>query len=106
MLIVGFFTGGCVDFWLNSYYSGKFIGYSTKDQLKDIAPSLGVAFAVALPVFGLSFLPINEFVLLPIQFLVGAGIAFFILEKTQLEEYKELKQIALPIVNKVLHKNG
>ncbi len=105
MLIVGFFTGGCVDFWLNSYYSGKFIGYSTKDQLQDIAPSLGVAFAVALPVFGLSFLPINEFVLLPIQLLFGAGIAFFILEKTQLEEYKELKQIALLIVNKVLHKN-
>lgn len=106
MLIVGFFTGGCIDFWLNSYYSGKFIGYSTKDQLKDIAPSLGVAFAVALPVYGLSFLSLNEFILLPIQLLVGAGMAFLILEKTQLEEYKELKSIALPIVNKILHKNG
>ena len=106
MLIVGFITGGCIDFWLNSYYSGKFIGYSTKDQLKDIAPSLGVAFAVALPVYGLSFIPINEFILLPIQLLVGAGIAFIVLEKTKLEEYQELKQIAIPIVNKVLHKNG
>lgn len=106
MLIVGFFTGGCIDFWLNSYYSGKFIGYSTKDQLKDIAPSLGVAFSMALPVFGLSFLPLNEFVLLPIQLLVGAGISFLILEKIQLEEYKELKSIAIPIINKVLRRNG
>lgn len=106
MLIVGFLTGGCIDFWLNSYYSGKFIGYSTKDQLKDIAPSLGVAFAVALPVYGLSFLPLNEFILLPIQLLLGAGIAFLVLEKTQLEEYKELKSIVKPIINKVLHKNG
>ena len=106
MLIVGFFTGGCIDFWLNSYYSGKFIGYSTKDQLKDIAPSLGVAFAVALPVYGLSFISLNEFILLPIQILVGAGIAFIVLEKTKLEEYKELKQIASPIINNVLHKNG
>lgn len=106
MLIVGFFTGGCIDFWLNSYYSGKFIGYSTKDQLKDITPSLGVAFAVAIPVYALSFLPINPFVLLPIQLLVGAGIVLIILEKTQLEEYKELKSITIPIVNKVLHRNG
>ena len=106
MLIVGFFTGGCIDLWLNSHYSGQFIGYSTKDQIKDILPSLGVAFAVALPVLGLSFLPINPFILLPIQFLVGAGIAFVLLEKTQLDEYKELKQIALPIVNKVFKRNG
>ena len=106
MLIVGFLTGGCIDFWLNSYYSGKFIGYSTKDQLKDIAPSLGVAFAVALPMYGLSFLSLNEFILLPIQLIVGAGIAFLVLEKTQLEEYKELKSIVIPIINKVLHKNG
>ncbi len=101
MLIVGFFTGGCIDFWLNSYFSGKFIGYSTKDQLKDILPSLGIAFAVAIPVFGLSFLPINEFILLPTQLIVGAGVAFVLLEKTQLEEYKELKQIALPIMKKI-----
>lgn len=101
MLIVGFFTGGCIDFWLNSYFSGKFIGYSTKDQLKDILPSLGIAFAVAIPVFGLSFLPVNEFILLPIQLIVGAGIAFVLLEKTQLEEYKELKQIAMPIMRKI-----
>lgn len=106
MLIVGFLTGGCIDFWLNSYYSGKFIGYSTKDQLKDIAPSLKIAFTVALPVYGLSFLPLNEFILLPIQLIVGAGIAYIVLEKTQLEEYNELKSIATPIINKVLHRNG
>ena len=106
MLIVGFFTGGCIDFWLNSHYSGKFIGYSTTDQIKDILPSLGISFAVALPLFGLSFLPVNPFILLPIQLLIGAGIAIGLLEWTQLEEYRELKQIAISIKNKVLHKNG
>ena len=106
MLIVGFITGGCIDFVLNSYFSGKFLGYSTKDQLKDILPSLWIALAMALPVFGLSFLPLNPFVLLPIQLLVGAGIAWGLLEWTKLEEYQELKQIAIPIVNKVIKKNG
>ena len=106
MLIVGFITGGCIDLWLNSHYSGQFIGYSTKDQIKDILPSLWISLAVALPVYGLSFLPLNAFILLPIQLVVGAGIAFVLLEKTQLEEYKELKQIALPIVNKVFKRNG
>lgn len=106
MLIVGFFTGGCIDFILNSYYSGKFLGYSTKDQLNDILPSLWVALLVAFPVFGLSFLPLNPFILLPIQILVGALIAFALLEWTKLEEYQELKQIAIPIANKVFRRNG
>lgn len=106
MLVLGFITGGCIGFWLNSYYSGKYIGYSTKDQIKDILPSLGVAFAVALPVFGISFMPLNPFILLPIQIVVGVVIAFGLLEWTKLEEYKELKQIALPIVNKVFKRNG
>ena len=106
MLVVGFITGGCIDFILNSYYSGKFLGYSTKDQLKDILPSLWVALVIAFPVFGLSFLPINAFFLLPIQLIVGASLAYILLEKTKLEEYQELKQIALPIVNKVFKRNG
>ena len=106
MLIVGFVTGGCIDFILNSYYSGRFVGYSTKDQLMDILPSLWVALAVALPVFGLSFLPLNPFILLPVQLIVGAAIAFLLLERTRLEEYQELKQIAIPIVNRVIKRHG
>lgn len=102
MLIVGFVTGGCIDFWLNSYYSGKFIGYSTKDQMNDILPALGIAISVSIPVFLLSFIDINPFILLPMQIIVGALIAFILLERTKLDEYMELKQIAIPIVNKVL----
>lgn len=100
MLIVGFLTGGCIDFWLNSYYSGKFLGYSTKDQLKDILPSLKIAVAVALPVFGLSLIPLNPFFILPIQMIAGVGIAYVLLEKTKLEEYQDLKQIAFIIKEK------
>ena len=106
MLIVGFITGGCIDFWLNSFYSGKYIGYSTGQQILDILPSLTVSFVVAVPVYALSFLPIDAFILLPIQVIVGCLIGLFVLERTNLEEYQELKQIAIPIVNKVLHRNG
>lgn len=106
MLIVGFVTGGCIDFWLNSYYSGKYINYNTRNQLKDIYPSLLVALSIAVPVYFLSFLDINAFLLLPIQMIVGYVIGFLILERTKLEEYKDLKQIVIPITNKMLHKNG
>ena len=74
---------------------------STKDQLYDLLPSLCVAFAVAIPVYGLSFIPLNSFVLLPIQILTGCIIAYLVVEKSQLEEYKELKQIAMPIMRKI-----
>ena len=106
MLIIGFFTGGCFDFWLNSHYSGEFIGYSTTQQLKDIIPSLGIALAAALPVYGLSFIPMNPFILLAIQIVIGGGIVYLLLEWTQLDEYQELKQIATPIVNKVIRKHA
>lgn len=104
MLILGFITGGCIGFWLNSYYSGKFIGYSTIQQIRDILPSLGVSFSIAIPVFAMSFLSINAFILLPIQLMIGGLLGYVVLEKTQLEEYQEMKQIAISLVNRITKK--
>ena len=63
-------------------------------QLKDVAPSYGVALAVAVPVYFLKYLPLTYWVVLPMQILVGAGIFFLLCEKTKLLEYQEVKKIA------------
>ena len=55
MLVASLFTS-IISFFLNSYYSGKDLGYRSWMQLKDVAPSYGVGFGVALSVYFLKYL--------------------------------------------------
>ena len=93
---------GFISYYLNAYYSGPFLNYSIKEQVRDILPSFGVAATMAIPVFAMSFIPMNPFFLLPLQILVGATITIAICEAAKLPEYIELKGIAMPIINKVI----
>lgn len=92
---------GLFAYYLNSYYSGKFLNYSILAQVKDIFPSFGVAVSMAVPVFAMSLIPMNPFILLPLQIFVGAVITLAICETTKLPEYLEIKGVLLPIINKM-----
>lgn len=99
MLIVNIFTG-IIYFFLNSWYSGKSIGYSSWQQLRDIMPSYILAIVMAVPVYLLKFLSLSYFLILPIQILVGCSIVFGVSEILRLPEYLELKSIAIGYINK------
>ena len=103
-MLVGSICTGIISFFLNSYYTGPSLGYSSWRQLKDVAPSYGVAFAVALSVYFLNYLPLSYWIVLPIQILVGAGTFFLICETTKLPEYIEVKGIALDYIKKLKKK--
>lgn len=90
--------------FLNSYYSGKKFHYTWWMQLKDIAPSLIIAFTMAIPVFLLSYIPISEFILLPIQIVVGAVITIALCEWWKRDEYLQIKQIVVDYTGKLVHK--
>lgn len=92
---------GIIAFFLNSYYTGKRLGYSSWKQLKDVAPSYGVAFAVALAVYFLKYLPLSHWIILPMQIVVGILVFFTVCEKTKLNEYIEIKNIAISTINKI-----
>ena len=104
MLFVGFLTGGCVGYFMNSYYSGKLISYSSWEQLKDIKSSFLIAISMAAIVFLMNLLPINPFVLLPLQIFVGALYTIMVCEWRKPSEYVELKSIALSVLNKINNK--
>lgn len=93
---------GIVSYFLNSYYSGKFLGYTPFLQLRDIMPSYFVALIVASSVYFLKYIPISNWVILPLQIVVGVFSFFMICFLTKLKEYKEMKSIALPILKKCL----
>ncbi len=101
-MLGGSVVTGCIAYYLNAYYSGPFLNYSIKEQVKDILPSFGVAVAMAVPVYAMSFIPLNPFILLPLQIVVGAVITLVICEATKLPEYIELKGIAMPVINKLI----
>ena len=101
-MLGGSVVTGCIAYYLNAYYSGPFLNYSIKEQVRDILPSLGIAIAMAIPVYAMSFTPLNPFIMLPLQILVGAFITIGICESTKIPEYLELKSIAKPIINKII----
>ena len=101
LMLTGSLVTSLIAYYINAYYSGPFLNYSIKEQVKDILPSFGVAVAMAVPVFAMSFIPLNPFMMLPLQIVVGAIITITICEVTKLPEYLELKGIAMPIINKV-----
>lgn len=101
MLYVNLATG-FINYLLNSYFSGKLIGYSTLMQLKDIAPSYTLATLTAVSVYILKYIPVTYWVILPLQITLGICIFFFICNKTQMQEYIEVKKIIKPHLGKFM----
>ena len=99
-MLWGSVVTGLFAYYLNSYYSGKLLGYPIISQLKDILPSFAVASVMAVVTYGVSLLPGSPFILLPVQLVIGAGITWVLCEWFQLSEYKELKSIALSVIQK------
>lgn len=103
-MLIGSIVTGLICFFLNTYYTGKKLGYNSWKQLKDIAPSYGVALVIALAVYFLKYLPLSHWIVLPMQIAVGILVFFALCETIKLSEYIEIKNIALSVVNKIRRK--
>ncbi len=101
-MLVGSIITGLVSFFLNSFYTGKSMGYSSWMQLKDVLPSYGIALIVAVSVYFFKYLPFSYWIVLPIQVVVGAIVFYFVCETIQLPEYIEVKEIAIDYFKKII----
>ncbi len=84
---------GIIAYFLNSHYSGRLLGYSSWMQLRDIAPSYALAMVIALSVWFLKYLPLNYWIVLPMQITVGAAVFFTFCKSFKMNEYKEIKDV-------------
>lgn len=82
-----------IEFFLNSHYSGKYLGYSSWMQIKDVAPSYTLAIIVALSIYFLKYLPLSHWIILPVQLIVGVGAFYISCKVTKMEEYQEISRI-------------
>jgi O-antigen/teichoic acid export membrane protein len=103
MLVGSIFTG-IISFFLNSYYTGKKLGYSSWMQIKDVAPSYGVAFIVAISIYFFKYLSLSNWIILPLQLTVGTLMFFIICEGLNLSEYIEVKNIVKEYIVKLKNK--
>lgn len=102
IMIMGMIVNTIIAYYLNSYWSGKFIGYSTSQQIKDILPSFCLAAFVGLVVFIIgNILNISNLLKLIIQFFLLVVLTIGISELFHLEDYRYIKDI---IFEKVLNK--
>ena len=70
-------------------------------QLKDVAPSYGVALAIAFSVYFLKYLPMSLWIVLPTQVVVGVIVFFVVCYFARLDEYEEIKKIVMQYVSKM-----
>ena len=89
-----------VCYFLNSHYSGKFFGYSSWMQLKDIAPSFGIATFLSISVYYLRYLPISYWIILPMQIILGIVVFIAICRFLDVREYKEIIEIIKPYIKR------
>ncbi|GHT77550.1 lipopolysaccharide biosynthesis protein [Bacteroidia bacterium] len=91
-----------VAYFLNSYYSADLINYSTKEQIKDVFPTLFISLFIAGCMWFLNFVGIRSNILLiTLQAVVGFSIFMLIYEKLQQREYVEVKQMILSGIRKI-----
>ena len=95
---------GFVSLYLNSWYTGKALGYTFWKQLRDIAPSFGVAFTIALSVFFFKYLPISNWGILPMQIIVGVIVGIVTCRIIKIEAYKEINSIIAKSINTMRNK--
>lgn len=100
MLYTSVFTS-IISYFLNSYFPGKLLGYTSWMQIKDITPSFALSLTMAVVVFLLKYLPISNWFILPIQIAVGMALFMFLCKVTRIEEAKEIKNMINPILNKI-----
>lgn len=92
-MLLGSIISGIISFFLNSYYSGKMIGYSSMDQLKDILPFYGIGLLVAVSVYFFRFLPLSNFIILAIQITTGSFVFLGLCTAFKIDEYQDVKTI-------------
>jgi hypothetical protein len=102
-MLWGSVVTGFISYYLNAFYSGRFLGYSIWQQVRDILPSFTVASVMAAAVYALSFVEAVPLVLLASQVLAGVALVVALCEIFRVEAYMEIKIIVMSYINKFRH---
>jgi O-antigen/teichoic acid export membrane protein len=94
VMILGMWVNTLIAYYLNSYYSGKFINYPIGEQVRDILPSFLLALIMGVMVFFVGQIITASYVVkFILQILIGAVISLLLSEFLKFEPYMYIKEI-------------
>ncbi|AKA36074.1 lipopolysaccharide biosynthesis protein [Flagellimonas lutaonensis] len=102
VMLYGLISFSVTEYFINSSYSKKLVGYTVKDQIKDIAPYLFMALLIFGSMYGTGFL-VSETVENhlykqgAVQLFTGLIVFFVFNEIVKFEEYQEMKLWAIQL---------
>lgn len=99
-MLAGAVVENIIAYILNSYYSRRFVGYSTAAQVRDILPSFMLASIVAAIAFSLQYLQLNITAVFALQLIVIVALTFILSELLKLESYMNVKDIVKEFISK------
>ncbi len=108
IMIAGMFLNTIIAYYLNSYWSGRMIGYSFKQQLKDILPAFSISLIMAVAILFLgSVIKFSPLLTLVIQVTTGALIIVILSELLNFKDYLFIKNLTLEkIASLKIQKDG
>jgi hypothetical protein len=99
-MIIGMIVNSIVAYYINAFYSGKLIGYSIKQQFKDIFPSFALSLTVGILVFASgTILNLSPIFKLIVQIMLGIGLTVLFSEIIKLSEFIEIKKMLNELVS-------
>ena len=95
VMLLGMIVNALTSYFLNSYWSGKLIDYSMREQVLDIFPSLCVACVMGIFVAAAGWLLSAQqpILILLVQIVLGSLIVICIGQVVKLDVYLELRDI-------------
>lgn len=96
-------TGMLVTFFaalVNSTPNRRYLGYTYREQLADLIPSIVLAVAMGLVVYGIGFLPLGRLPLLVIQIMAGAVVYLLLSWMFKISSFVYVKNMVKNIFHK------
>lgn len=106
VMIYGQIATSIVAYYINVYYTGKFLYYPVKEQLKDFFPILSLASIMGSVVFLVGYLPINNNITLLFT-QVSTGIILYILlcNFAKISPFLEIRSMAQEKYGSIRHRD-
>jgi teichuronic acid exporter len=103
IMIAGMMVNTVISYYINSYWSGKMVNYSMREQVKDVMPAFLMALFIGITVYITGyFLPLAYFSLLLLQLLIGFSLIIGISELLRLSSYLYIKETALDKIKSII----
>lgn len=92
-----------LSFMVNTYYSGKEIGYGTFEQFKDMFPAYLLSFFMGAVVFlSNNIFAFHQTIILILQVIIGVVIYLGLSKVLKLDEFNEVLHLVKPFLKKLL----